>query len=101
MATLHELTNYMRCKNAGPFVVTFDFFCDGKEQYEAIKNSSNFNAKLISDTYGVKETDVQFFFLPDLNIIKFSIPRVHVQGSRYDQDMHQCQQILLLYDVEM
>ncbi len=101
MATLYETANYIRCKNAGPFVVTFDIFCDGIEQYEKIKNSPNFNAKLISQTYGVKEDDVKFFFLPELYIIKFSIPRVHVQGSRYDQDMHQCQQVILLHDVEL
>ena len=101
MATLSQTAKYIRCKNSGPFVVTFDIFCNSEKEYDKIRLSDNFNAKLISKTYGVKENDVTFFYLPNLFIIKFSIPRVNVQGSRYDQDMHQCQQALLLYDVEL
>ena len=101
MATLIETVDYLRCKTAAPFCITFDIFCGSPEAYEKVVNSKTLNRELISKIYKVSPDNVEFYYLPSLHIVKFSIPRIPVQGSRYDSDMHQCQQAILLYDIEL
>lgn len=101
MATLNETAKYIRSKNAGPFALTFDIFCDNEDAYEKIKNSRNLTPAFFAKTYHVDEKSVRYFYCPDILAIKVSIPRPHIQGYRYENDMHQCQQALLLFDVEV
>jgi hypothetical protein len=101
MATLEQTAKYVRSKNAGPFSLTFDIFCDDTESYEKIKNSSNITPALFARTYHVDEKDVIYYYCPDIHAIKISIPRPTIQGNKYERDMHQCQQYLLLLDIEV
>jgi len=101
MATLIETVEYMRSKNAGPFSLTFDIFCGNPDAYEKVKGSKNLSPKLVAESYNVPEESVKYYYLPTLNIVKISIPRPSVQGGRYERDQHQCQQAILLYDVEL
>lgn len=75
----------IRSKNAGPFWITIDIFC-GDANYSkvaAIKTSA-FAERLRVDA----ETGLKRFDLPDLNVVKISLPRPQVQGSARDRDMH-------------
>ena len=101
MATLEQTAKYIRSKNAGPFAVTFDIFCDDTASYEKVKNSKNLTPKLIADTFHVDEKDVAYYYCPDIYAIKISIPRPLIQGHKYERDMHHCQQALLLFHVEL
>jgi hypothetical protein len=101
MAKLIETVDYLRCKNAGPFALTFDIFCGNHEAYEKVKASKNFSPKLFVKLYKVPEESVAYYYLPKLNIVKVSIPRPQVQGNRFERDQHQCQQAILLYDAEL
>lgn len=101
MATLGKTAKYVRSKNAGPFTLTFDIFCNDKESYETIKNSSNITPELFAKTYHVDQSRVKYYYCPDICAIKISIPRPFIQGHKYERDMHQCQQCLLLLDVEV
>lgn len=101
MPKLVEVAKYIRSKNAGPFWVTFDIFCDSEESYNSIKNSKNISKKLIADTYKVDEKSVKLFYMDNIKVVKFSYPRPMIQGHRYESDMHAGQQYVLILDVEL
>ena len=60
MRTLGSLANRIRSKNAGPFNLTIDIFCDTKDSYNRIKKEVT--KKRISNVYKTKETKVLIFF---------------------------------------
>lgn len=97
--TLAQTAKYVRSKNAGPFVLTIDIFCDSEESYNAVKNSKNLTEKTLEDIYHV--SGVEKFVLDNLKIVKFSMPRPFPQGSPHDADMHGGQQYVRLLDIEL
>lgn len=101
MATLSEVAKYVRSKNAGPFWVTVDIFCEDDETYNRIKTSPHITPKLIAETYHVPEKNVKLFFMDHLRVVKFSYPRPKPQGNRYENDMHSGQQYVLITDIEV
>lgn len=101
MATVSELSKYVRSKNAGPFWVTLEIFCDKQENYEAIKNSKNITKEKIAELYHVKPESVKQFYLDRNMIIKFSYPRPVPSGYRYENDMHSGQQYIRLAETEI
>lgn len=101
MATVAEIARYVRSKNAGPFWVTMEIFCETKEKYEKIKFSKNVTAQKIAELYHVDKSSVKAFYLDNLNVLKFSYPRPMPQGHKYENDMHAGQQYILLADIEV
>lgn len=97
--TLAETAQYVRSKNAGPFVLTIDIFCDSEDAYNAVKNSKNLTEKTLEDIYHV--SGVEKFTLDDLKVVKFSMPRPFPQGSPHDADMHGGQQYVRLLDIAL
>ena len=99
MARLGEMVDKVRSKNAGPFWLTIDIFCGDRAVYQNIdqKLSTSTVAKLLQQP----EEDLKRFSMPNLNVIKFSLPRPHIQGSRLDRDMHGAQWAILLEELEM
>lgn len=99
MARLGELVNRVRSKNAGPFTVTVDVFCESRDEFENV-------SKLVSDdaVASLFQTPVELvrrYELPAINVIKFSFARPSVQGSRLDRDMHAAQFAVLLEEMEI
>ena len=82
MSELGQIVERIRSKNAGPFWITIDIFCnaDGYERVVAIPTEV-FAERLRAS--GLKRFD-----LPELNVVKISLPRPQVQGSARDRDMH-------------
>lgn len=82
MPELGRVALRIRSKNAGPFWITVDIFCEpeGYETVSAVATEA-FAARL-----GV--TELKRFDLPELAVVKLSCPRPHVQGSARDRDMH-------------
>lgn len=101
METVKDVARYVRSKNAGPFWVTLEIFCDTQEAYRKIKYSPNINAHKVSELYGVDEKQVQTFYLDNVMIIKFSYPRPMPEGNKYENDMHAGQQYIFLADTEL
>lgn len=101
MPTLKEVAKYVRSKNAGPFWITIDIFCDNDEAFYKIQNSQNFTPGAIANAYGVPEGGVKSFYIENLRVIKFSFPRPQVQGSKFERDMHAGQQYVRLMDVSV
>ncbi|MGB3406141.1 MAG: DUF4387 family protein [Jannaschia sp.] len=82
MPDLGDVAMRIRSKNAGPFWITIDIFCDaeGFARVRAIP-TEGFCARL-----GV--SDLKRFDLEELHVVKLSLPRPQVQGSARDRDMH-------------
>jgi hypothetical protein len=101
MATIGEAASYVRSKNAGPFWMTIDIFCDKSESFDLIKNSKNLNQEAIARIYGSEPQTVKIFYLQDLNVIKISLPRSKPLGHRNERDMHSGQQYVQILDLEL
>ena len=97
--TLGETAKYVRSKNAGPFWMTIDIFCDDDASYGKIKNSETLTVDRLKAVYGVPT--VEKYTLDDLRVVKFSMPRPHPQGSPHDSDMHAGQQYIRILDIEL
>jgi len=81
MPRLSDLAR-VRSKNAGPFWLTIDLFCEDYDAVAAIPTAA-FAARLNQD-----EAAFQRYDLPDLGVVKLSLPRPVVQGAFADRDMH-------------
>ncbi|WP_189640966.1 DUF4387 family protein [Paramylibacter ulvae] len=86
MANLGSIVGKVRSKNAGPFWLTVDIFCETPQAYEQVVSS--LPTKTIADVFRVNESVVKRFDLSELNVVKFSLPRPEIQGSMADRDMH-------------
>jgi hypothetical protein len=100
MARVGDSVFKVRSKNAGPFWVTIDVFCGDETVFADIAErlSGDIVARLFQQPIEV----IKRFEIPDLNVVKFSLPRPVVQGDRFDRDMHgaQCAVLLAEYDLD-
>ena len=101
MAKIKELVSYVRSKNAGPFWLTMDLFFDSKDKYMTLANSPGFTRQTLSEVFDVKAENIKILYLPDLKVVKVSVPRKVIQGSPYDTDMHGGQQYVSVLDLEL
>ena len=86
MAELGSLVSKVRSKNAGPFWLTVDVFCDDAATFERVR--AGLQDAAVARLFGVELQLLKRFDIPSLNVIKFSVPRPVVQGTRADSDMH-------------
>jgi Domain of unknown function (DUF4387) len=82
---------YVRSKNAGPFWLTIDFFCDDAAAFKRLLKDSRLSATWIANLLRTKSDQVKIFRLERLNVIKISLPRPVVAGAIADRDMHGAQ----------
>ena len=101
MPKLWEVTQLVRSKNAGPFVLTFDIMFGDAEVYERVRDSNTISKELVARMYGQKEEDVLFFHCDNALAIKFSIPRPIFSGDLGDTDVYGGQQHAPLLDIEV
>lgn len=99
MATVGDIAYYVRSKNAGPFWVTIDIFCDSDEDFQRFAESSLLTREAVAGAYHVDARDVKVFFLPLLKAMKISYPRLCPQGGRDERDMHSGQQYIQIMDL--
>lgn len=86
MAELGEIVEKVRSKNAGPFWLTVDVFCGTPEAFDRVANG--LSTDRVAKAFGTDPTEMKRFDIPSLNVVKFSLPRPAVQGTRFDRDMH-------------
>lgn len=86
MTELGQIAQKVRSKNAGPFWLTIDIFCGSTEVFERV--SKGVTDEAVARLYGVDRQLMKRFDIADLNVVKISIPRPAVQGTRADRDMH-------------
>jgi hypothetical protein len=95
MATLGELADVMRSKNAGPFQFTIDLMFNDRVAYERVISSGRIDASVIAPLYGVEEALVRVMPFDRVRAIKITIPRrtgLHGSGSAFDRDVYGAQQ---------
>ena len=90
--TIGEVAALVRSKNAGPFWLTIDIFCDTADAYNAIAAPGVINPERIAALYRLDATTVKIFRLDDLRAVKISFPHPNTQGGVRDRDMHSGQQ---------
>lgn len=90
--TVGDLASLVRSKNAGPFWLTLDIFCDTDTAYDAIAAPHVISPQRVADIYDTDAATVRVFRLPELRVVKISLPRPTVQGATGDRDMHAGQQ---------
>jgi len=76
----------VRSKNAGPFWATVDIFCGTSEAFQRI--SGGLTTERIAALFKADPSVIKRFDMPELNVVKFSLPRPAIQGTPQDRDMH-------------
>ena len=99
MTRLKDITKKIRSKNAGPFWLTIDIFCDNEARYRAV--TDHLKTKEVAALFAVDEREIKRFDIDDLLVIKFSLPRPHIQGTADDRDMHGASFAALLEEMEI
>ena len=96
-----DLAVLVRSKNAGPFWLTLDIFCDSDEAYDTLAAEGVITPGQVAGLYRVDPASVRIFRLADLRVIKVSFPRPVPQGAAGDRDMHAGQQHVPLCRLEV
>jgi len=99
MATLGSRVLKVRSKNAGPFWITIDIFCGTPEVFAQV--SDQLDTQRVASLTGTPVAQIKRFDIADLRVIKLSVPRTNVQGSRFDRDMHGAGLAVVLEEMEM
>ncbi|MCY3982466.1 MAG: DUF4387 family protein [Roseovarius sp.] len=99
MARLNALVSKIRSKNAGPFWLTIDIFCETQEAFEAIRQG--LTNETVARVFEQPKATVKRFELINLRVIKFSLPRPQIQGSVRDRDMHGASWAALIGSLEI
>lgn len=99
MPELGSLVSKVRSKNAGPFWLTIDIFCDTAKSFDRVR--AGLKDDVVARLYGVDRQLLKRFDIPSLNVVKFSVPRPVVQGTRADRDMHGAGWASLLEELEI
>jgi len=99
MNTIEETVKYIRSKNAGPFWLTIDAFCDNVEDTKRVTAAFEREREFIAKAFQVKPEDLQIFCLEHIQVAKISLPRVPVEGSRDELDMHGGQHYVTLLNI--
>jgi len=99
MTHLSDIAVKIRSKNAGPFWLTIDIFCGTPDAFQRV--SSGLKSNDVAALFHTDFNQLKRFDIADLNVVKFSMPRPAVQGTRADRDMHGASFAALLADVEI
>lgn len=89
----------IRSKNAGPFRLTIDCFCDDADDYRRL--CAGLTSQAVAAAFGIPDTRLQRFELDALRVLKFSLPRPLVQGGIGDRDQHGAQWARVLEAIEL
>ncbi|MEL7114934.1 MAG: DUF4387 family protein [Pseudomonadota bacterium] len=99
MAELGSLVEKVRSKNAGPFWLTIDIFCGSADAFHRVVDGVS--TERVAALFDKDTATVKRFDIPSLNVVKFSMPRPHIQGTRFDRDMHGASFAALLAELEV
>ena len=99
MAELGQIAEKVRSKNAGPFWLTIDIFCGDRAVFDRI--SANLDTARVAALFRAAPDQIKRFDIADLNVVKFSLPRPAVQGTRADRDMHGAAWAVLLEELQI
>ena len=99
MTRLAEIATKVRSKNAGPFWLTCDIFCGTADVFARVCRA--LSSERVAAVFQTDAATLKRFQIADLKVLKFSLPRPHVQGTRLDRDMHGASYASLLAEMEI
>lgn len=99
LAKLADQVVKLRSKNAGPFWLTVDIFCGDAERFAEV--SRRLGTDQVAAVFGTGAQTLKRFEMPELYVLKFSLPRPTVQGAPSDRDMHGASWAALLGEIEI
>lgn len=86
LARLGDIARKVRSKNAGPFWLTVDIFCDDAAAFNAVVQGVRTQA--VAALFAADPATLRRFDIPSLHVVKFSLPRPAPQGAPDDRDLH-------------
>ena len=89
----------VRSKNAGPFRLTVDLFCNDEAAYAALRDG--LDVARVAEAFAVPAASVRHYELPEIGVIKLSLPRPIAQGAADDRDMHGAQWAVLVEGIAL
>ncbi len=99
MVRLGDVAQKVRSKNAGPFWLTIDVFCGDKQAYAKVR--SGLTNERVAQLFQTPVAQIKRFDIPDLNVVKISLPRPVTQGDIADRDLHGASWAALFSDLEI
>ena len=99
MTRLADIVTKVRSKNAGPFWLTIDIFCGSSDVFRRVCDGAS--SEIVANAMGADLSDLKRFEIADLNVVKFSLPRPHIQGTASDRDMHGASFANILAEMEI
>lgn len=99
MAELRTLVKKLRSKNAGPFWLTIDIFCGTGAAFDTVVK--RLASDQVAKAFAIPVSDLKRFDIPDLKVIKFSLPRPEIQGARADRDLHGASWAMLIGEIDI
>ncbi|KMW58733.1 hypothetical protein AIOL_003712 [Candidatus Rhodobacter oscarellae] len=99
MAELGSIVEKVRSKNAGPFWLTIDIFCGSAQAFARVRDGVSTDR--VAGLFQTEASELKRFDIPSLNVVKFSLPRPQVQGTRADRDMHGASYAALIAELEV
>jgi hypothetical protein len=101
MSRLIEYCTLIRSKNAGPFVLTFDFMFKDLNCLRKVQQADVITKEYFAKLFHVKVEHITLVFHERALAAKVSIPRPHFQGELEDSDCYGGQQYAPLLDIEI
>jgi hypothetical protein len=98
MNTMEALGYEIRSKNAGPFSLTIDVFCQDSDVFARLAAEPKLQAPAIARLFRRSVESISVFRIEALNVIKISLPRPVIQGALQDRDMHGAQWAFMVRD---
>ena len=99
MIKLRDVVERIRSKNAGPFWITVDIFCEDLKVFNLVRNT--ITTSMVLQLTKAPAKALKRFELEDLRVVKFSFHRQEIQGSRGDRDMHGAQIANLFLELDI
>jgi hypothetical protein len=99
MSRLIDYCTLIRSKNAGPFVLTFDFMFKDLESLRKVQQADVITKEFFAKTFHTDIQDITLVFHERALAAKVSIPRPHFQGEIEDGDYYGGQQYAPLLDI--
>ena len=99
MPELGDIAEKVRSKNAGPFWLTIDIFCGSSDRFAHI--AKHLDDVTVATALATSVSDLKRFDIADLNVIKISVPRPTLQGTKDDRDMHGAQWANIIAEMQV
>ena len=79
--------------------MTLDIFCGNEVCFRRV--AGEVDAERVARLFHADSGSVRRFEIPELSVLKFSLPRPVVQGDRLDRDMHGASWAALLAELDI